>query len=303
MRAGAGIRLRLCILGLALLHGCAVPGATLGDAVYLDSRRWLGPGPDFGGYSGLELSADGTLFTTVSDRGTIRQGRLTRDAEGRIVSVSAGPPLPLRGPSGAALSGKPADAEGLAIDDRGAIYVSLEGVPRIFRYDRAGGRAVPLEMPDWLRDLPENGGLEALAIDDRGRLYTLPEVGEGATVTLSRRDRSGGWDRPLTLTRDPDWRPVGADVGPDGRLYLLERGFHGVLGFSTRLRRFDLTGAASDAPRRGTVLVQTTAGRHDNLESVAIWRDGAGRLRATLLADDNQLFFQVTEFVDYLLPD
>ncbi|WP_299349376.1 hypothetical protein [uncultured Shimia sp.] len=34
--------------------------------------------------------------------------------------------------------------------------------------------------------------------------------------------------------------PVGADFGPDGRLFILERGFNGV-GFRSRVRRFDVT--------------------------------------------------------------
>jgi len=103
----------------------------------------------------------------------------------------------------------------------------------------------------------------------------------------------------LALPRIGVFRPVAADFGPDGRFYLLERRFHGPGGFSSRLRRFDLGPKGFSS---GQVLLQTKAGRHDNLEGLSIWR-GPDGLRATMISDDNFLFMQVTEIVEYRLPD
>ena len=80
-----------------------------------------------------------------------------------------------------------------------------------------------------------------------------------------------------------------------GRI-LLERDFWGLLGFRMRVRVFDIRG---DRISGGEVLVETSAGTHDNLEGLAVWRDRQGTIRLTMISDDNQRFFQRTEFVEY----
>lgn len=44
--------------------------------------------------------------------------------------------------------------------------------------------------------------------------------------------------------------------------------------------------------------MQSELGRHDNLEGLSVWRDAQG-LRLTMVSDDNFMFFQRTEFVEY----
>ena len=84
-------------------------------------------------------------------------------------------------------------------------------------------------------------------------------------------------------------------MGPDGRLYVLERDFTG-LGFRSRLRRLNIDGSGEE------ILLTTATGTHDNLEGLDVWADAEG-LRATMISDDNRYFFQETQFVDYRLPD
>ena len=91
--------------------------------------------------------------------------------------------------------------------------------------------------------------------------------------------------------------PVAADIGPDNRLYLLERDFRGLGGFASRLRRFDLTGGAE------TTLFTTPCARHDTLEGLSVWRNPAGQLIAPPISDDNFFALQRTEIVEYRLPD
>jgi hypothetical protein len=50
-------------------------------------------------------------------------------------------------------------------------------------------------------------------------------------------------------------------------------------------------------------MFQSPTGFHDNLEGVAIWRDTAGHLRATMVADNNFLPFLSSGLVEYQLPD
>ena len=84
---------------------------------------------------------------------------------------------------------------------------------------------------------------------------------------------------------------------PDGRLYLLERHFSGLF-FQSRVRVFNLE---NDRIMHEQTLFETPPGRHDNLEGISVWQDGQGRIRLTMISDDNFNFFQRTEIVDYVL--
>jgi len=93
---------------------------------------------------------------------------------------------------------------------------------------------------------------------------------------------------------------VAADFGPDGRLYVLERQFRGLMGFASRVRRFRL---GMDRLLAEETLLETAVGLHDNLEGLSVWRDAGGALRLTMIADDNFSFFQRTEIVEYRVAD
>ena len=114
------------------------------------------------------------------------------------------------------------------------------------------------------------------------------------------RFRNGVWDQPFILPRRGYFLAVAADIGPDGRFYLLERQFFGLLGFGSRVRRFTMS---PDGLSKEETLLQTTPGQHDNLEGLSVWRDASGTLRLTMISDDNFLFLQRTEIVEYRVPD
>ncbi|MFB2530618.1 esterase-like activity of phytase family protein [Paracoccus sp. p3-h83] len=260
---------------------------------------WRDPDPAFGGFSGIELDATGTAMTAITDRGQIWQGRIERDMTGRITGVSVLARAKLADSKGEALRiGRMADAEGLAMTADGRIAVSFEGLARVVLYDHIDAPAKPLTRPPPFKALDDRDGLEALAIDAEGAIHTLPE----STATPDTpfpvwRHDGKGWDQIASLPRDGEWRAVGADFGPDGRFYLLERHFLGLLGFASRVRRFeaDLTG--------GQVVLETTPRTHDNLEGISVWRDSSGAIRLTMVSDDNFVIFQSTEIVEYRLPD
>ena len=149
--------------------------------------------------------------------------------------------------------------------------------------------------------MARNAGLEALAIDADGALYTMPEATDrqdGAYPVY--RYSNGRWDRPFLIRGTEGFLPVGADFGPDGRLYILERQFRGLGGFVTRIRRIAPSGPGIAADE---VLIETAPGAFGNLEGLSVWRDAGGALRLTLVADDNFLVFLATEVVEFTVPD
>jgi hypothetical protein len=298
MRLRPVIGLTATLFLTAGLHGSIVEPAGAGFA---GMYRWQSDQDDFGGVSALELEADGAGFVAITDKGGWIRGRLLRDASGAIVGVDASPVTLLRGLGADPLRPGRQDSEGLAIGADGVAYLSFEQVPRVLRYRDLAGPAENLPTPPEFATFRENSALEALAVAPDGTLYTLPE----RSGALDRpfpvwRFRGGTWDQPFTLPRRDGFLPVAADFGPDGRLYLLERELRGLGGFASRVRSFALAeGAAGDE----RVEMQSRPGLHDNLEGLAVWRDAAGTIRLTMVADDNFLPVQDTELVEYrVLP-
>lgn len=280
------------------LQGSASPQPAPG---FLSATPWSMDDPGFGGLSGIELSGDGLSFVAISDKGAWTRGRLIRDAEGRITAIDAEPMRMLLGKGTDPLGKGRNDAEGLAIAPDGTVYISFEAVARVLRYDRIDGPAANLPTPPEFTRLQRNSALEPLAIAADGTIYTLPErSGKMERPFPVWRFRNGQWDQPFTLRRDGGFLAVGADIGPDGRFYLLEREFHGIAGFASRVRSFALSdGGLSDERTE----MQSATGQHDNLEGISVWRDAGGAIRLTMVADDNFNFFQTTEIVEYRLAD
>lgn len=271
----------------------AIPAGA--EAALIGEFVWYQNDPDFGGFSAIEVSNDGTEFVAISDRGGFTTGRFTR-TDGVISGVDAAFVTALLDETGAPLKPDENDTEGLAIDPDGTAYISIESVNGLRRFTELAGLSTALPGTADFSKMQRNASLEALALGPDGALYTIPERSGRATRPFPvYRYRDGHWDRPFDIPRRGSFLISGADIGPDGRLYLLERDFNGI-GFRTRVRRFDLSGGSEET------LLQTRTGTHDNLEGISVWRDDTG-LRITMVSDDNFRFFQRTEIVEYRLTD
>ena len=286
------------ILAIALLAGCGqVFGQSMASGVSQVGRFvWTDDDDRFGGMSGIEISDDGSRFIAVSDRGTLWTGSVTRRA-GAITAMTPDLTTALHQSDGTPVADRTGDSEGLALDPDGTVYVSFEGLARVAAYPDVTGPAVRLPRAPDFKAMQSNAALEALAIGPDGALYTLPERSGRATQPFPvYRFADGTWTVPFTIPRVGAFLPVGADIGPDGLLYVLERDFTG-LGFRSRVRRLALDGTGIET------LLETRTGLHDNLEGISVWRDETDAIRMTLIADDNFKFFQTTEIVEYRVAD
>lgn len=254
----------------------------------------------FGGLSGLEVTPGGSGFYAITDRGHLLSGSLTRQDQDLLAAhVDRGQPFV--DAWGQTQEFPYIDAEGLALNETGGLYVSFEHAHRILFYPTWES---PAQQPGYTRAwraLAENGGLEALAIAPDGRLLALPEkIARGATEALIyERAPTSTWMQNTTLPVDPRFSPVGADFGPDGRLYVLERGVY-PFAFFTRVRALTLTPVGITDIE---LILQTGLGDYGNLEGLSVWQDAEGLIRLTMVSDDNFLWFLPSQIVEYTLPD
>lgn len=255
--------------------------------------------PEFGGWSGLDVTEDGQRAWIVSDGSLLIRVDLRRDGAGRLAGAdwrSKGflirPRIvPPEIPEVRAYR----DAESLSLDADGVPLVTFERFPRLIALPRPGFTQEPREPPRAAGG--KNSGIEAFALAPDGTAYAIPEKppSPGWPYALWRQDGTG-WARAGQIPRQGRWRAVGADIGPDGHLYLLERGLT-AFAFTSRVRRFD-----PDRPHRTRTVYLSPPGRHGNLEGLGVWRDADGALRLLMVGDDNSFWFQRSRLVEVILP-
>lgn len=260
---------------------------------------WRDSTRGFGSWSGFALNPEGTAIIAISDKGRWGIGTLTRDEQGRLTAAKMDSLGPLLDSRGNPLDGYNTDAEGLTIGADGRMYISYEGNHRVVAHDRIDSKATLLPRAPEFRALQNNSGLEALFTGPDGRVHAIPErSGHLERPYPVYRLDGESWSQPFSVPRKAPHLLTGADLGPDGRLYVLERDFSGIFGFATRVRRFDID--ANGLSNEETLLDSPT-GRYDNLEGIEVWEDGDGQIRVTLISDDNGSFFQVTQLVEFVL--
>jgi hypothetical protein len=254
----------------------------------------------FGGMSGIHVFEGGETFLAVSDVGRFQSGTIIR-TDGILAGGLLGPLERMIGVNGTPYSGADADSEGLAVDADGNIFVSFEHNHRVRMFTATNLAARPVTGAPAFKSLQSNSGLEALAVSTQGHLFTLPErSGDQNRPFPLWRAAKGKWETFDQIPRRGRLLPVGADIGPDGRFYLLERDFRGLFGFGSRVRSFAITKNGLSDERE---LWTSDLGQHDNLEGISVWRNKSGELRVTMISDDNFQFFQTSEIVEYKLVE
>jgi hypothetical protein len=268
------------------------------EATLLSSYAWTMSDENFGGFSSLEMDDQGQGFMTTSDHGYFWSGKINRQ-NGKIVSVSNQKLAPINNPKGALVDELNGDAEGIAIGPNGKIFVSFERNHRVWSYTETNSAAHKLPKHADFDTLQYNSSLEALAIDNNGWLYAVPErSGKMNRPFPIYRFNGTRWDKRLSIPRRGTFLVTGADIGPDGKLYLLERDYFIPIGIATRVRSFGITKSGLIDEQ---VVLLTNYGAHDNLEGISVWQDDRKHIRITLISDDNFSFFQHTELVEYVI--
>ncbi len=268
---------------------------------------------DFGGLSAIRVAADGARFVSLTDKGRWLTGRITYDERGRPSGVADAVMAPMLGQGGRTLASQGwFDTESIA-EDGGTLYVGIERVNRIVRFDfgRDGvlARATPIPVPPGISRLPNNKGLEAMVVVPSGlplagTLIALSERGLDAHGNLRAFLIGGPSAGEFAIRRSDDFDISDCALLPSGDLLILERRFFWWSGVAMRIRRIPLAAIAPDALVDGRELIFADMGFDiDNMEGLSVHRTPAGDTILTLVSDDNFSALQRTILLQFKLVE
>ncbi|AMM83196.1 esterase-like activity of phytase family protein [Martelella sp. AD-3] len=320
------MRAAFACLALALVATPAVAAAVPVDAVPIekfapekDTDRFgrlafiggltlTSPDPDFQSLSAIRFLPDGKRFIAVADTGEWIDGRVTRDASGRLSGLADVTVTPMKNAKGVHAGKSGMDAESLAIAGN-RIYVGFEGRHRIDSYPLAGhAQANAAPGPDFLippYELRRNGSFEALATDDAGRMVAIAEKSIDTHGNLFAAIVRGQQKGIFKVVKREGYDVTDAAFLPDGDLLVLERRFSLLAGVAMRIRRFAGEAIRPGATVDGPVIMQAYGGTHriDNMEGMDVIRADDGAHHVIIVSDDNNSPLQNTLMLEFRLAD
>jgi len=250
----------------------------------------------FGGISALHMEADGSHFLALSDKGSWLRARIVYD-NGKPAGIADAEMAPMLGPDGRSLAARGwYDTESFAEAD-GALYVGIERVEKIVRFDYArdglNARGQPIEVPADFKTFTYNKSLECLAAPPQGS----PLAGTLIAVTEHSLDAqgnhrayllNGGQAARFSVKRSGGFDVSDCAILAPADLLLLERSYSPVRGVAMRIRRIPLGLIKPGALVDGAPLIEADlAYQIDNMEGIGLHRNAAGETIVTLISDDN----------------
>ena len=273
---------------------------------------------EVGGLSGLVISNAGRDFLSLSDDGLMVKARIERDARGRPAGLSSASVRRLQTLKGPLSQNKAlSDTESLDVyadgDKRPFGVVSFEQRPAVMTgplgADGFVGTLAAIDLPKDVSRLQPNRGLESVAALPAGnslggRFIILGEEVERGAATADQPGWVIGGKTPLAfrVRRSGGYDLTDAKVGPDGRLYVLERSFSFLAGVRCRVRAFRLSDIRPGAVIDGETLLEASMSEEiDNMEGLSVWKTAGGETRISLISDDNRVFLQRTLYLEFRL--
>lgn len=290
-----------------------------GELEWAGGVELTSPDGEFGGWSGLSVSADGSRLLAISDEGRWLSGRLLYDERGRVYGVADAHMAPMLGLDGKPVSGTKqlGDAEGLAVDGDDPLasqaYVSFERAHRIWKYDIANHAlaAKPLQLLTQRRlgRLALNGGIEALAWhparqgkDDAGLVAITEDTLDPRGNIRAFLAEGRAFQRFEVKPRAP-YKPTDLARLPNGDYLLLERRFSILGGVGMEIRYLKSDGLTPGSLVDGPVLIEVGQSYSiDNMEGISARSDGKGGAWLYLISDDNFNPVQRTLLLMFHLP-
>jgi hypothetical protein len=284
-----------------------------GDLTFRSGLQLRSNFEGFGGFSGLWRSpggedivalADSTLWLTAS---IVSAGR-------RLSSLGNAVLAPVLGRDGRPLRRtRSYDTEGLTMAG-GIAYVAIERTQEVMRFTWAKegvrARAQAVAVPAEVKQLPRNQGLEAIGVAPArgplaGAVVVIAEQAGGSTTTPTRGFVLSGPRRgAFEVARSGGFDLTDLAFLPSGEMLLLERRVSLLRGFGARIRRIAADAVYPHATVDGPVIFEADSGHQiDNMEGLAVHRDGSGETIVSMISDDNFSTLQRTVLLEFALVE
>lgn len=267
----------------------------------------------FGGLSGLRLDAKGERFIAISDKAGWFTGRIVYKGR-EMIGLDDVEASPILGPDGKPITSRRwFDTEALALDGP-LVYVSLERVNQVLRFDFTksftNAHGEPIALPPAARKLPYNKGIEALVVVPKGNqplagsLIAISERGLDAQGNILGFLIGGKSPGQFAIRRTDDFDVSDAVLLPSGGLLVLERRFSWIGGAGIRIRSIALSSIAPGALIDGPAIFNADLGHEiDNMEGIDAHVTPEGDTVLTLLSDDNFSMIQRNLLLQFTLVE
>lgn len=267
---------------------------------------------EFGGISGIAMLDEASNeFLAVTDRARWIRGKLVIEGR-RLTGLTNAAIAPMLDGTGAPLhTGASYDTESIALGEIGQVYVGIERVHRVVRFDFGkqgfGARSGNVAVPRSIKSLPRNQGIEGLIYvpKDRplgGALLAFSEKGLDGAENFRGFILGGAAPGEFSVRRIGEFNIVDAALIPGGDVVILERYFSLLGGLAMRMRLIRLADIKPGATLDGPVLIEAGGGYQiDNMEGIAAHRTADGETILTVVSDDNFTWLQRTLLLRFAL--
>jgi len=193
------------------------------------------------------------------------------------------------------------DSEGIALDNRGNLYISFERITKIFQFSKNGTLIKEIKLPKGLQNVElssDNKSLESLAWHKKYGLITAleyPKAG-GNRINQTIYSTSGQeWNFKMENISRNGISEI--EVMDDGNLLILERAFNWFIGdFQVNLVKLYINGCRSGEYCKKEPIAKLKINRFYNMENFeGLTNLGDGKY--LLISDDNNNILALTKLV------
>ena len=207
----------------------------------------------------------------------------------------------LKDKNGKILKDSKRDSEGMALDNKGELYISFERITKIYHFSKKGKMINEVKLPKSLQNVDLSSGnksLESLAWHKKYGFITALEYPKKGTKRENQTIYSTTgkeWKFKMEKIKRNGISEI--EVMDDGNLLILERAFNWFIGkFEVNLVKLNITNGKQE------VLLKLKINSFFNMENFE-GLTNIGHNRYLLISDDNNNILAVTKLVYFEIQE